>query len=200
MSPQQLDPSWYSINASRKEFSRVAGRRMESRGTSCPWKEGPGLASLGVIVLMQDSRASVLFQWNLLPFSSFRNVILGEGSVGIMRLPTGSPALAGKRKGLFWRWRHSLPPVSASIEGRNVCPYRLVTFQERLGARGGTWGLLLPFPLFSLPPLPSPFPPYPCLSPSILFSLSAFLFPSFSSFIVLIYWAALGLSCSTWDL
>ena len=30
------------------------------------------------------------------------------------------------------------PPVSASSEGRNVCPYRLVTFQERLGGRGGT--------------------------------------------------------------
>ena len=161
------------MNTSRKEFSRVAGRRMESRGTSCPWKKGPGLASLGVIVLMQDSRASVLFQWTLLPFSSFRNVILGEGSVGIMRLPTGSPTLTRKRKGLFWLWTPSLPPpVSASSEGKNVCPYRLVTFQERLGGRGGTWGVLLPFPLFSLPLLPSPFPPYPCISASIPISLS----------------------------
>lgn len=172
---------------------------MESQGTSCPWKKGPGLASLGVIVLMQDSRASVFFQWTLLPFSSFRNVILGEGSVGITRLPTWSPTLT--RKGLFWLWTPSRPPsVSASSEGRNVCPYRLVTFQERLGGRGGTWGLLLPFPLFSLPPLPSPFPPYPCLSTSIPVSLSAFLFPSFSSFIVFIYLAAPGLSLGTWDL
>lgn len=180
MSPQHLDPSWRSINASRKEFSRVAGRRMESRGTSCPWKEGPGLASLGVIVLKEDSRASDLFQWNLLPFSSFRNVILGEGSVGITRLPTGSPALAGKRKGLFWRWRPSLPPVSASSEGRNVCPYRLVTFQERLvgGLEPGVSCsplLSSPLPHFLLPSLLTPVSPPPSCSLSPPFSFLLFL-------------------------